>query len=155
MCVLDTLRDQARSKEVWIEGAGRVLDKAAPTRPVRFRNPDEDLPQDFEARREEYYAALEHPREVAVFVEKHKKRMEAALDALDTVLPTLDGVKLKTSKKGKGRIMLTPLSPQAEPPHIVKLMAALVHRWPMTNLLDILMQLKLEMLRLLQAWQRV
>jgi len=44
--------------EVWVKGAHR------------FRNPDEDLPQDFDVRREEYYAVLEQPREARAFVEK-------------------------------------------------------------------------------------
>jgi hypothetical protein len=34
-------------QEVWVKGAHR------------FRNPDEDLPQDFDTQRGEYYAALE------------------------------------------------------------------------------------------------
>lgn len=46
MCVLTTLRDKIRCKEVWIEGAGR------------FCNPDEDLSGDFEQKRAEYYSAL-------------------------------------------------------------------------------------------------
>jgi hypothetical protein len=57
-CVLATLRDKVRCKEVWVKGAHR------------FRNPDEDLPQDFDVRREEYYAVLEQPREARAFVEK-------------------------------------------------------------------------------------
>jgi hypothetical protein len=35
----------------------------------RFRKPDEDLLQDFNVRRAEYYAALEQSREGRVFVE--------------------------------------------------------------------------------------
>lgn len=50
-CVLTTLREKVRCKELLVKGA------------YRFRNPDEDLPQDFELRREEYYSALEQPRE--------------------------------------------------------------------------------------------
>jgi hypothetical protein len=55
--VLTTLREKLRCKEVWVKGA------------YRFRNPDEDLPQDFDLRREEYYAALDQPREARTFVE--------------------------------------------------------------------------------------
>jgi hypothetical protein len=40
--VLTTLREKVRCKEVWVQGADR------------FRNPDEDLPEDFDARREKY-----------------------------------------------------------------------------------------------------
>ena len=57
MCVLSTLREKVRCKEVWVEGAGR------------FRNPDDDLPKDFDQRRAEYYLALRHPRESASFVD--------------------------------------------------------------------------------------
>jgi hypothetical protein len=38
---------------------------------------------------------------------------------------------------------LTPLQEQPEPPNIVALTAALVQRWPMTNLLDILKETEL------------
>jgi len=39
LCVLQSLREQVRCKEVWIVGADR------------YRNPDEDLPSDFAERR--------------------------------------------------------------------------------------------------------
>jgi hypothetical protein len=34
----------------------------------RYRNPDEDLPADFDARREEYYATLRLPQDAKLFV---------------------------------------------------------------------------------------
>jgi hypothetical protein len=46
---LQTLRDKLRCKEIWVKGANR------------YRNPDEDLPADFEERREENYKALKQP----------------------------------------------------------------------------------------------
>jgi TnpA family transposase len=130
-CVLTTLREKVRCKEVWIKGAHR------------FRNPDEDLPEDFDLRREEYYVALEQPREARVFVENLRRKMEAALTAFDASLATNTKVKIVTTKKGKGRIFLTPLDEQPEPPNIVGLTATLVQRWPMTNLLDILKETEL------------
>jgi hypothetical protein len=42
MCVLQALRDQLRCKEIWVVGADR------------YRNPDDDVPQDFEAQRPAY-----------------------------------------------------------------------------------------------------
>lgn len=130
-CVLTTLREKVRSKEIWAKGAHR------------YCNPDEDLPQDFDFRREEYYMALNQPREAEAFVGKVRARMEAALTALDTDLPTNAQVKIVTSKKGKGRVSLTPLDAQPEPSNIAALTAALVERWPMTNLLDILKEAEL------------
>lgn len=49
ICVLEALREQIRCKEIWVTGANR------------YRNPDEDLPADFEARRTSYYQALNLP----------------------------------------------------------------------------------------------
>ncbi|WP_457812177.1 DUF4158 domain-containing protein [Sinorhizobium meliloti] len=43
LCVLTQLRDRIRSKEIWVVGADR------------YRNPDDDLPRDFEIRRDAYY----------------------------------------------------------------------------------------------------
>jgi hypothetical protein len=74
-CVLTTLREKVRCKEVWVQGAHR------------FRNPDEDVPRDFNVRRDEYYAALAQSREARVFVEHARRTMEAALTALNASLP--------------------------------------------------------------------
>jgi hypothetical protein len=52
-------------------------------------------------------------------------------------------VKIVITKKGKGRIQLSPLRPQPEPPNIVALTAALVERWPLTNLIDVLKETEL------------
>ena len=140
--MLTTLREKVRCKEVWVKGAHR------------FRNPDEDLPQDFDFRRDEYYAALEQPREAGVFVGNLRRKMEAALTALDTALPSNVKVKIVTTKNGKGRIRLTPLEEQPEPANIVALTAALVHRWPMTNLLDILKETELRV-RFTEAFRTI
>lgn len=131
LCVLTTLREKVRCKEVWVHGAGR------------YRNPDEDLPRDFESRRDEYYSAVGQPREAQTFVQNVRHTMEMKLAALDADLPGNAKVRVLTSKDGKGRLKLTPLDEQPEPPNLVKLSAALVTRWPMTNLLDILKEAEL------------
>ena len=130
-CVLTALREKVRCKEVWVRGAHR------------FRNPDEDLPQDFDVRRDEYYGVLQQPLKASVFVENLRRKMEVALTAFDANLPNHTKVKIVTTKKGKGRICLTPLEEQPVPPNILALTAALVQRWPMTNLLDILKETEL------------
>lgn len=75
LCVLSTLREKVRCKEVWVEGA------------MRFRNPDEDLPRDFDARRNEYYESLVQPRDASVFVKSLHEKVDAALTALDADVP--------------------------------------------------------------------
>ena len=56
ICVLEALREQLRCKEIWVTGANR------------YRNPDEDLPADFEAQRTPYYQALHLPLEPDRFI---------------------------------------------------------------------------------------
>ena len=50
------LREHLRCKEIWITGADR------------WRDPDEDLPADFEIRRAEHYASLRKPLDPAMFI---------------------------------------------------------------------------------------
>ena len=43
LCVLEAIRDKLRCRELWVVGANK------------YRNPDDDLPHDFEDKREQYY----------------------------------------------------------------------------------------------------
>ena len=127
-CVLRALREKVRCKEIWVHGAHR------------FRNPDEDVPHDFDVRRDAYDATRGQPRAAAMFVETVRGKMVAALAACDASLPTNPQGPIVTGKTGKGRIRLPPLEAQPEPSNIVALTAALVQRWPMTTLLDLLQE---------------
>jgi TnpA family transposase len=124
IAALHTVRDKLRCKELWIAGADRL------------RNPDDDLPADFAARRPEHYAALGLPLDPDAFIADLKRRLSTALQALDADLPTNPHVRLL--RKGGGWIKLTPLEPQPEPAHLEQLKAELGRRWPMTGLLDML-----------------
>ncbi|MGF1470117.1 MAG: Tn3 family transposase [Rubrobacteraceae bacterium] len=131
LCTLDALRDGLRSKEIWVVGADR------------YRNPDEDLPQDFDEHREHYYEALGQPMEADRFVERLQKEMEAALQTLDANVP--NNPHLRIREKGNARISLSKLPPQPEPPNLDELKADIVRRWPMTGLLDILKETDLRL----------
>ncbi len=125
LCVLDALRDGLRCRELWVEGANK------------YRNPDDDLPKDFEGKREEYYKALSLPEEAKAFVASLQAEMIAALESFDRALPKL-APKVRILEKNGGWIHLSPLEPQAEPQYLRKLKAEIHRRWGMTNLLDIL-----------------
>jgi hypothetical protein len=73
--VLQALRERLRCKEIWVVGANR------------YRNPDEDLPTDFELQRTAYYKALTLPLDIETFVEGLQQRMSEALEQLDRELP--------------------------------------------------------------------
>jgi hypothetical protein len=123
ICVLQALRAQLRCKEIWVVGANR------------YRNPDEDLPADFETERAPYYAALKLLVEADRFIEGVKANMRTELGVLDTGLPNNADVKLG-ERRGKSWIKLTPLDAQPDPDNIVRIKSELQLKWSMTDLLD-------------------
>lgn len=76
ICALEALRDKLRRKEVWVIGANRS------------RNPDDDVPADFEAQRPLRYRALNLPLEADRFIADVQVEMGQALHTLDAGLPT-------------------------------------------------------------------
>ena len=122
--VLRTVREKLRCKEIWVTGA------------KRYRNPEDDLPQDFETQREEYYRALQQPLEVDAFMAQIQRDMTQALEQLHQGLPNNPKVKL-LDKRG-GWIHLTPLEKQAEPEQVSKLKEEITRRWSIISLLDVL-----------------
>ena len=124
ICVLQALRERLRCKEIWVEGADH------------FRNPDEDLPGDFNTKRHDYYNELNQPQDAEQFIETLRQSMQDALAQLDSRLPGNDKIKFK--KYSKNRINVTPFEPQPEPAQLRQLKAEIGRRWPMTSLLDVL-----------------
>jgi hypothetical protein len=59
----------------------------------RYRNPDDDLPADFEAQRIPYYQALKLPLEADRFIADLQAEMREALRILDAGMPRNLGVK--------------------------------------------------------------
>lgn len=70
ICALTALREGLRSREIWVVGADR------------YRDPDADLPSNFEEQRAAYYEALRQPPEAAAFVEGLRQALTVALDTL-------------------------------------------------------------------------
>jgi len=131
VCVLQTLREKVRTKEIWVVGAHR------------YRNPDEDLPTDFGTKRDEYYKALKQPKEAQEFTDKIQTALHTALLSLNATMPRL-APKVKILTRRGGWIHLSPFEPQAEPPNLTRLKLDVGTRWPMTNLLDILKETDLQ-----------
>lgn len=125
ICVLQALRERLRTKEVWVVGADR------------YRNPDDDLPADFEVKRETYYADLKQPRGAAEFVAGLKGAMAESLSALNDELPTNRTVQI-VERGGKSRIRLSKIEAQPDPVNLSRLKGEVTRRWPMTSLLDVL-----------------
>ncbi|MGN9788628.1 Tn3 family transposase [Nonomuraea sp. ZG12] len=121
--VFQTLRDKLRCKEIWVHGA------------LKWRNPDDDLPSDYEERRVENYAKLRKPLDAKRFTGELIEEMDAELSALHDALPSLPWLQIVERKKG-GAIVLTPLEPLPEPRNLRKLKAAIRQRWGVVPLLD-------------------
>ncbi len=124
ICVVQILRKHLRTKEVWVVGANR------------YRNPDDDLPSDFEVKRTAYYAELKQPKDAEEFVARLKRSMMESLERFNRTLPTTRNVRI--IQRGKPRISIAKIEPQPEPLHLSKLKAEVTRRWPMTSLLDVL-----------------
>jgi hypothetical protein len=124
VCALKALRDGLRSREIWVAGADRYWD------------PDEDLPRNFDERREDYYVGLGQPVEAERFVEDLKGELEASLAELDAPMPKNAAVSI--SDRSGGRISVSSLKPRPDPPNLDKLKAEVGRRWPATSLLDVL-----------------
>ena len=123
--VFQTLRDKLRCKEIWVAGADK------------WRNPDEDLPADFEERRAENYAKLRKPLDPKAFTARMRAEMAEALADLNDHLPELDWVDIRERPKA-GPIILTDLDAVPEPRNLRRLKAAIRDRWGTVPLLDML-----------------
>ena len=131
IAVLEALRDGLRCKEIWVVGANR------------YRNPDEDLPADFEANRDDYYQALSLPLDAERFITGLQTEMHEALNSFDVGLKKNPQVRI--SSKSGGWITLTPLDAQPDPPNLTALKAELNSIWPMTSLLDMVKETDLRL----------
>ncbi|ABI60737.1 Tn3 family transposase [Nitrosomonas eutropha] len=131
IAVLEALRERLRCKEIWVVGANR------------YRNPDEDLPQDFEQNREEHYAALDLPQDVDQFIADLQADMREALETLNAGIIKNPYVRLNS--KNSGWISLSPLEALPDPPTLTVLKTELNTMWPMTNLLDMVKEADLRL----------
>lgn len=122
ICALEALRDKLRCKEVRVVGANR------------YRNPDDDVPADFEAQRTPYYQALNLPLEADRFIADLQAEIRQALHTLDAGLPT--NALVRIGEKREGWITVTPLDAQPDPPNLTALKTEITATWPMTSLLD-------------------
>src|SRR5664279_5189962 len=124
VCTFRELRERLRCKEIWVVGA------------ERWRNPDEDLPADFEERRHEHYRELSKPLDAAAFVDPLREEMRAELAALHDALPAADW--LQVADRSAGAIKLAPIEAAPEPRNLRRLKAEVGRRWGMVPLIDML-----------------
>jgi len=125
VCTFQALRERLRCKEIWVVGADT------------WRNPDEDLPADFEARRVEHYAAVRKPLDATVFIDGLREEMRTELRALEEALPTLPWCEVRDRGKN-GAIKLTDFAAAPEPRNLRGLKNEVRTRWGTVPLIDML-----------------
>ena len=118
LCVLVALRAAIRRREIWVEGASQ------------WRNPDDDLPADFDASRDVHYQALGKPRDPGAFIAGLRERHAAALGRLNDALAagTTGGVKI-TARRGEPWISVPHIPRQPEPANLKALKEEIARRW--------------------------
>lgn len=122
--VLQALRERLCCKEIWVVGANR------------YRNPDEDLPTDFEQYRQVYYQTLTLPENVETFISDLQQKMASGLERLDRGMPKNPDVRI--IGQNQGLIRLRPFNPAPEPVNLKQLKGEIHQIWHQTSLLDIL-----------------
>jgi TnpA family transposase len=124
IATFQALRDGLRCKDIWVVGADR------------WRNPDDDLPKDFEEHRAEHYQALRKPIEASAFVTQVRNEMAAELQALNDALPGLSWLKIE--ERRSGAIHPTPLDAAPEPRNLRRVKGAVLQEWGSVALIDFL-----------------
>ncbi|GAA4081938.1 Tn3 family transposase [Streptomyces shaanxiensis] len=115
------------AREIYIEGG------------LRWRNPEDDLPGDFEATRTVHYAAIRQPQDPKELIQSLKRRMANGLDRLSAALAggSAGGVKA-TTRKGDPWITVPKLGKLDERTGLAALKEEVVRRWGVLDLLDVL-----------------
>ncbi len=129
MCVLLRLEKALKCKEIWVEGS------------YRYRNPDEDLPTDWEERREEYYRRRKLPLDANALLEPLKKELTAALESFDRFLSQPQDVSIRRAGGGKkGVFHVPPIPRRPDRPFIQEVKKLVLKKWGILELLDILVE---------------
>ena len=127
LCVLRALRDAIRRREISVVGANR------------WRDPEDDLPTDFEDNRDIHYAALRQPLDPSAFITDLQGRLAAALSNLDAAVAGGGAGAVRiANRRGEPWITVPTLDAQPEPQTLEALKQEVMRRWGMFDLLDLL-----------------
>jgi hypothetical protein len=131
LSVFQELKKQLNCKMIWIEGA------------FRYRNPDHDLPKDFDEKRDHYYGLLGLPLNAKEFITTHKNELCHNLSLLNESITYNKKVEI-INKDGNGHIKISPYDPQDDPFNIKKLHQTIKQEYGTINLINILKECDLQ-----------
>ena len=125
IAVLEQVKCFLGFKALWIKGG------------YRYRDPNEDIPQDFNKNRKKYYDYLGLPRSAKKFVKQLKQSLKSGLTNLNTTIAANELVRIRSSSVNKN-IVVSPSAAQADPDNIDQLQKEIIKKWSSINLIDVL-----------------
>jgi hypothetical protein len=128
LCTLHKLRNKLRVKEVWIKDG------------YKYRNPEYDLPQDFDDNKDKYFSIINQTQNADEFVLELKNNLKKSLSSLSSTLPKNQHVQIL--KKPRGHVKVAKLSQQEPPKQLELIKSEVFKRWPCTSLCVPLVKLR-------------
>ena len=129
LCVLQKLEKALKCKEIWVEGS------------YRFRNPDDDLPHDWEQSRLQYCEKLKIPSNAEDFIEPIRKEMIGSLQEANEFFSRKQDVYIYHPGKGeKGLFRIPKILKRPERPILQEIKNRVLSRWGILNLIDVLVE---------------
>ena len=131
LCLVLELGKKIDRKAVWVPGSRQ------------YDDPNKDVPQDFEEKRDTYYSQLNLTRDAKEFVADLKQELTDQLKALNEELPQNEFLEVKEHIE-KPRFNLARLKPFPEPQNLKAAKAELLNRWDMVSLPDMVKEAGLD-----------
>ncbi len=129
LAVLQRLEKALNHKKVWVEGA------------FRYRNPDQDLPQDWHEESFNYYAKHQIPKRSADFVDPIYEELVASLEKANEFFGQRQDVYIYYPGNGeKGFFRIPKIAPGPDHPILREIKQLVLDRWGILELVDILLE---------------
>lgn len=126
LCALQALRDALRRREIWVVGARA------------WRNPETDLPVDFEVHRDVHYTAIAQPTDPTEFVSALRTRLDTSLAKWAEAMRTGTAGTSVGTRKGQVWISVSKQPAQPVPANLDAVKDEVTRRWGVVSLLDLL-----------------
>lgn len=131
LCVIISLREKLGTREIWVPGS------------EKYKNPEDDIPQDFEEYRVQYYDDLNLDLDAKVFIANLKEELKSELLAFDREFSKNKFVNINHANKTP-TFKVTPLEALPEPEGLVQVKAQFIKKWGVTSLLDMMKEAMLD-----------
>lgn len=131
LCLVLELGKKIDRKAVWVPGSRK------------YDDPNKDVPQDFEEKRDTYYSQLNLTQDAKVFVNNLRQELAEQLQSLNADLPSNSFVNIQDHIETP-KFKVARLKPLPEPQNLKAVKSELLSRWDMVGLPDMLKEAALD-----------